>query len=71
MSRGIWLRKRGAAPKPVEHVEEIVEEIVEDNDHLLDEENLDEEVDLNHEASDDSDSGDDDNPWVSYIESQS
>tara|TARA_B100000085_G_scaffold107959_1_gene98429 strand:- start:340 stop:555 length:216 start_codon:yes stop_codon:yes gene_type:complete len=71
MSRGIWSRKRGAAPKPVEHVEEIVEEIVEDNDHLLDEENLDEEVDLNHEASDDSDSGDDDNPWVSYIESQS
>ena len=54
-----------------EVVEEVVEQVVENNDHLLDEENLDEEVDLNHEASDDSDSGDDDNPWVSYIESQS
>ena len=71
MSREIWSRRRGAAPKPVEHVEEIVEEIVEDNDHLLDEENLDEEVDLNHEASDGSDSGDGGSPWVSYIESQS
>ena len=39
--------------------------------HKIDEENLDEEVDLNHEASDDSDSGDNDSPWVSYIESQS
>ena len=54
-----------------EVAEEVVEQVVENNDHLLDEENLDEEVDLNHEASDDSDSGDDDNPWVSYIESQS
>ncbi len=54
-----------------EVVEEVVEQVVENNDHLLDEENLDEEVDLNHEASDDSDSGDNDSPWVSYIESQS
>ena len=35
------------------------------------EDTLDEENDHNHEASDDSDSGDDDNPWVSYIESRS
>ena len=54
-----------------EVVEEVVEQVVENNDHLLDEEKLDEEVDLNHEASDDSDSGDNDSPWVSYIESQS
>ena len=57
--------------KVEEVVEEVVEQVVENNDHLLDEENLDEEVDLNHEASDDSDSGDNDSPWVSYIESQS
>ena len=50
---------------------EVVEEVVENNNHLLDEENLDEAIDLNHEASDGSDSGDGGSPWVSYIESQS
>ena len=66
--RGNWRVKLNSEN---EVAEEVVEQVVENNDHLLDEENLDEEVDLNHEASDDSDSGDDDNPWVSYIESQS
>ena len=50
---------------------EKIENFVSNELQKFDEENLDEEVDLNHEASDDSDSGDDDNPWVSYIESQS
>ena len=72
-SRGNWREAKPVAPQPVEKVVEevVVEEEIVDNDHLLEDENLDEEVPLNHEASDDSDSGDDDNPWVSYIESQS
>ena len=71
--RGNWRAAKRIAPQPVEKVVEevVVEEEVVDNDHLLDEDILDEENDHNHEASDGSDSGDDDNPWVSYIESQS
>ncbi len=69
MRRGNWRVKLALenVDVPLEEViEEVTEEVVENNDHLLDQENLDEEVDHNHEASDGSDSGDHGNAWVQY-----